>query len=117
MSTRNRNFLLGFLVVVLLLAGGASYVASSQPDGLNRVAADTGIADREQEHQLGDSPLAGYEFAGVEGILGGALAGIVGVVVTLLLGAGLFMLIRRKPAESTGRSGVHPRQRGGSGSE
>jgi cobalt/nickel transport protein len=38
---------LGILVVALLLAGVVSYYASSEPDGLNRVAQDTGISRTE----------------------------------------------------------------------
>jgi len=58
--TRNRNILLAFLVVALLLAGGVSFYASSQPDGLNKVAADKGFDVNVRDHDLSGSPFAGY---------------------------------------------------------
>lgn len=83
------------LLVALLLAFLVSPQASSQPDGLNRVAIDKGFADRETDHALGDSPLAGY---GVEGVdddrLSTGLAGVIGVTATFVLGGGLFWLVR-----------------------
>src|SRR3546814_21067026 len=85
------------LVVTLLLAAGVSQVASSEPDGLERVAEDEGFSDAAEEHDLAGSPLADY---GVEGVdddrLGTALAGGAGVVVTLAVGGGLFWLARRR---------------------
>ena len=45
-------------LVALLLAGVVSYYASSSPDGLNKVATDQGLGEKEKDHQLDDSPLA-----------------------------------------------------------
>ncbi|HEY9558798.1 MAG TPA: PDGLE domain-containing protein [Acidimicrobiales bacterium] len=85
------------LVVTLLLAAGVSQLASSEPDGLERVAEDEGFSDAAEEHDLAGSPLADY---GVEGVdddrLGTALAGGAGVVVTLAVGGGIFWLARRR---------------------
>src|SRR3546814_4253661 len=53
------------LVVTLLLAAGVSQLASSEPDGLERVAEDEGFSDAAEEHDLAGSPLADY---GVEGV-------------------------------------------------
>jgi hypothetical protein len=84
------------LLVALLLAGGVSYYASSDPDGLNKVASDEGFAEGEKAHGLEDSPLAGYETTGVDnGRLSGGLAGVVGVGVTFLLAGGLVYAVRR----------------------
>jgi cobalt/nickel transport protein len=93
------------LAVALALAFFVSPEASSEPDGLNRVAFDEGFADQESAHATEDSPLAGY---GVEGVdddrLSTGLAGIIGVVVTFaVVGGGLLGLRqiarRRSPAE------------------
>lgn len=102
---RTTGFLVGFLVVALLVAGGLSYLASGSPDGLDTVAL-TGcqledgepaggscIAQDHEEHALGDSPFADYAVNGGEGTVG--LAGILGVVVTLAVAGGLFWLLRR----------------------
>jgi hypothetical protein len=92
-----RAFLIGGLVVAAVLAGIVSSQASSEPDGLNRVAIDEGFADEEQPHALEDGPTAGYRVSGVddEGLSTG-LAGVIGVVVTFAVAAGLFLLLRRR---------------------
>jgi hypothetical protein len=95
--TRNRTVLVVGLLVALLLAGVASWYASSAPDGLERVAADHGLAAGAEEHELAGSPLADYDTEGVANErLSGGLAGVAGVGVTLLIGGGLFTLIRRR---------------------
>jgi hypothetical protein len=96
------------LLVALVLAGGASYWASSAPDGLDKVATDQGFDKGAKDHQLDDSPLAGYETSGVgDGRLSGGLAGVVGVGVTFLLVGGLVWAVRRRTA-STGTTAAGP---------
>jgi cobalt/nickel transport system permease protein len=91
------GFLIVGLVVTLALAVVVSPYASSEPDGLEKVAADQGIDADADEHALGDSPLADY---GVEGVddpdLGTSLAGLIGVLVTFAVGAGLFLTARHR---------------------
>lgn len=100
---RGRGFLLGFLLVSLLVAGVASYYASSHPDGLEYVAGETGFLDSATEHQAADSPLADYGVKGVENErLSVGLAGVVGVGVVALVSTGLFLVLRRRDAEPAG---------------
>lgn len=91
--TRNRRFLLAGLLLALVLAGIASYYASSAPDGLEKVAADKGVAAQQQDHALRDSPLAGY---GDGSRLSGGLAGVIGVAITFTVGGALFVVLRRR---------------------
>ena len=80
----------------LLVAGVASYYASSHPDGLEYVAEQTGFIDAAEDSATADSPLADYQTSGVDDArLSGGLAGVIGVVVMLLLSTGLFWLSRR----------------------
>jgi hypothetical protein len=98
-STRpsNRTFFLAFLLVSLLVAGVASYYASSHPDGLNYVAEKTGFIDAETTHASSDSPFAGYSTKGVDNDrLSGGVAGAVGVVLMLGLSSALFYGLRRR---------------------
>ena len=84
------------LAVALLLAFLVSPHASSQPDGLNKVAIDHGFADQQKPQALGDGPLAGYGVKGVDdNRLSTGLAGIIGVAATFALGLGFFALVRR----------------------
>lgn len=94
--TRQRTFLAIGLLVCLLLAGVVSGFASSSPDGLEKVAEDKAFIGTAQEHGLAGSPVADYSLAGVANErLSGGLAGVVGVVVTLAIGGGLFLVLRR----------------------
>lgn len=108
-NRRAAGFFLGFLVVALLIAGGLSYVASSDPDGLDSVTLQgcqvtevdgaeqldgACIAQNAQDSATAGSPLSGYAVGGQDGTVG--LAGVLGVVVTLALGGGLFWVLRRR---------------------
>jgi len=99
--TRRRTVFAAVLLVALVLAGVVSGFASSSPDGLEKAAEDTGFSSTAQEHDLAGSPLADY---GVKGVgnerLSGGLAGVIGVVVTLAVGGGLFLLLRRRSSAS-----------------
>ena len=116
MSRRLGWFLAGGLLVALLLAGVVSNFASGSPDGLDATArqgctfnADdeitggTCMLQQEREHQLADSPLADYGIRGVgNDALSTGLSGVLGVLITFGLGAGLFWLVRRRPATEAG---------------
>jgi cobalt/nickel transport protein len=108
-NRRAAGFFLGFLAVALLVAGGLSYFASPDPDGLDTVALDgcdvveteageqlegTCIAQHAEDHALAGSPLADYAVGGGDGTVGPA--GVIGVLVTLVLAGGLFWLLRRR---------------------
>lgn len=94
---RTRTFVLVGLLVALVIAGFGSYYASSRPDGLNRVAQQHGFSAQEQESATADSPLAGYSTDGVhDQRLSVGLAGVAGCAVVLLVGGGLFWLLRRR---------------------
>jgi cobalt/nickel transport protein len=94
----NKFIAAGFLVAALL-AGGVSYYASSQPDGLEKVAGDIGFLDKAKDSAAATSPLADYGVKGVDNErISGGLAGLFGIIATGALGGGLFMLIRKKPA-------------------
>ena len=108
-NRRAVGFFLGFLAVALLVAGGLSYFASPDPDGLDTVTlngcdvVETGageqlegtcIAQHAGDHALAGSPLADYTVGGGEATVG--LAGVIGVLVTLVLAGGLFWMLRRR---------------------
>ena len=122
--TRSR-FLIGFLLVALVIAGGLSYLASSDPDGLDSVTlhgctvseteageqldgtciAQNAAAQYPAGHGMAGSPLADYAVAGRDGTTG--LAGIIGVLLTALVAGLLFRVLGR----SGGRAqGTHPRR-------
>jgi hypothetical protein len=88
-NRRTAGFVLAGLLVALVLAFGVSRLASGEPDGLNRVAADHGLDASEEPHSLEDGPFAGYTTRGVDDDgLGTGLAGIVGVAATFVIAGG-----------------------------
>lgn len=88
------------LAVSLLLAFWISPLASSSPDGLERVAEDSGFSATATEHGLSGSPLAEYSLRGVgSDSLSTGLSGIIGVLLTFAAGYGLFVLVRPKNPE------------------
>ncbi len=95
MSTRTL-FVAG-LVVALLLAGVVSFYASGHPDGLEFVAEQTGFLPTAQDSPTAGGPLAGYEVAGIgNGRLAAGLAGVAGVLITLVLAGVLGYAVRRR---------------------
>ncbi|MEV6115707.1 energy-coupling factor ABC transporter permease [Streptomyces sp. NPDC052109] len=85
------------LVTSLLLAGFVSFYASSNPDGLEKVAHDKGLDAKEREHAAADSPLADYGVKSVsDARLSGGLAGVIGVGVTVVAGSAVFWAVRRR---------------------
>jgi cobalt/nickel transport protein len=91
---------LGILLVSLLVAGVASNFASSNPDGLEKVAQDIGFGESAKEAINADSLLANYGVKGIENTrLSTGAAGVVGVIATGAIASGLFFLIRRKAGE------------------
>jgi cobalt/nickel transport system permease protein len=90
-----RAFVFGGVLVALVFAGVVSQFAVDGPDGLERVAEDTGLIDSAQDHSLADSIFADYATAGISNeALSLAIAGIVGTIVTLLVVAGIFLGLR-----------------------
>ncbi|MEV0317205.1 energy-coupling factor ABC transporter permease [Streptomyces sp. NPDC050658] len=93
----HRKVWIAGLVTSLVLAGFVSFYASSDPDGLEKVAADKGIDKKTEEHATAESPLADY---GVKDItdarLSGGLAGVIGVGVTVVAGSAVFWALRRR---------------------
>ena len=105
-----RAFWLTGLATSLVLAGAVSFYASSDPDGLEKVAHDHGIDRKEQKHAAEGSPLADY---GVEDIadarISTGLAGVIGVGVTVAVGTGVFWVLRRR-TQDVGPASVPERE-------
>jgi len=97
----SKRFVLVGLLVSLVIAGFLSFYASSHPDGLEKVAADQGLDVTAVDSANADSSLADYGVAGVnDERVSGFLGGAIGVAITALAGAGLYIWVRKpQPAE------------------
>jgi cobalt/nickel transport system permease protein len=105
---RARVVLVG-LAAALVVAVGVAQFAVDAPDGLERVAADLGFDESEEEHLLAGSIFNDYATAGVASEpVSLAIAGLTGTLLTVAVGAGLFLAIR----ERRGAAGARPGQTG-----
>lgn len=85
----------GLLVAVALVVFVAP-LASSDPDGLESVAAETGFAAAAQEHPI-DGPLADYQVAGIDSeSVSTIVAGLVGTAAAFAIGYAVVAAGRRR---------------------
>jgi cobalt/nickel transport system permease protein len=75
------------VAVTLVVAGVISLFASAHPDGLQFVGAKLGFENAAKGSAVAGSPLAGYGVTGIGNAqVSGAIAGIIGVLVTISVG-------------------------------
>jgi cobalt/nickel transport system permease protein len=93
-----RPFLVAAAVVTVLTAVGVSQLSVDDPDGLERVAEDTGFDVAAEPHLLEASVFADYATRGVVSEpVSLAIAGTGGVLLTLVVGSGVLLALRRGP--------------------
>ncbi|MFN8021241.1 MAG: PDGLE domain-containing protein [Acidimicrobiales bacterium] len=103
-------FVAGVAAIVTVMVFVVAPRASSAPDGLEKVAADTGIDRGERAHALGDGPLADYAVSGIDDTTWSTgLAGAAGVVVTMAAATGLaWVAVRRRRSPSSVTDAARP---------
>ena len=98
---KNKKFLVIGFVVSLFLAGVVSFYASSDPDGLEKVAEDIGFLESAEDHTYADGALADYGVKGIDNERASVgVAGVIGVIGTAVVGGALFTFIARKPKKT-----------------
>lgn len=91
------KFLLAGLFLSLAIAGFLSYYASSDPDGLEKVAEEKGFLDTAKDSVNAGTPLADYGITGLDNErLSVGLSGAIGVLVTLIVAFMIFKAIAKK---------------------
>lgn len=94
---KQKTFLISGFIASLFLAGVVSFYASSNPDGLEKVAEDIGFIETAKDHTLADGALADYGVKGIDNArLSTGAAGVIGVIATGVISTGVFMMVRRK---------------------
>ena len=95
---KNKKFLAAGFLVSIFLAGVVSFYASSDPDGLEKVAEDIGFIETAKDHTYADGVLADYGVKGIENERASVgVAGVIGVIGTAVVAGLLFTFIARKP--------------------
>lgn len=100
---RSRNLILAGLLIASMIAVSSAWLASSRPDGLERVAEDKAFIDRARDPSY--EALPDYTVPGVDGAISTAIAGVIGVAVVggLALGAGYVLRARGHSSDSDRR--------------
>ncbi|AXV38010.1 MAG: cobalamin biosynthesis protein CbiN [Methanobacterium sp. BRmetb2] len=94
MNTKNRNLVIGGLVIALIIAILAPFLASSNPDGLESAAGSLDVPESEPVY---NSPLPDYAIPGMEdNPWAGVAALIVGVILVLLVMFGIATIFSKK---------------------
>lgn len=87
-----------FSILTVLIAGGLSIFASSDPDGLEwSIEKLTGATELEGHFELGEpvtAVLPDYNLPDSESILGGSFSGVIGSIVVFVALIGVFYVIR-----------------------
>ena len=96
-SVTSKKFYIGGLLVSLLLAGVVSFYASSNPDGLEKVAEEIGFIETAKDPATAGSALADYGVAGIENERASVgIAGVIGVAATGVAATGLFLYLGKR---------------------
>ena len=93
---RSRVVVIAGLVTALFVAGIISQFAVDAPDGLQRVAEETGFASSEEQDRLRDGSIfADYATVGIENeAVSLGIAGVAGTLIVAAVGWGLFLAAR-----------------------
>lgn len=98
MKTQDRNLVIAGIVICIVIAGLAPFIASSNPDGLEKSAQQLNTKEEANNYQ---APFADYNFPLLgNGPYSGALAIVIGILIVLGLGYLVaYIFKRRKPPE------------------
>jgi len=105
MTRGTLRWLVPLAAVALVLAVGLAHLASSKPDGLEKVALQQDFAKLEKT--TASAPMPDYEVSALKGAVGGPVArtaaGLFGVLLTfgLVLGLGKLLARRRRATDRT----------------
>jgi len=101
MSPKDKSFVIGGLIVAIIIAILAPFLASSFPDGLESAAEK--LASNPEPEPLFESPLPDYTVPALgESPLGGVVAIVLGTLVAFLTMVGLATVARWfKPENSS----------------
>lgn len=99
MKTADRNLIIGAVILCLIIGGLAPFLASSNPDGLEKSAEE--LMNNPETEPLIKSPFSDYTI-GPYGKVGEIVAMALGIVLTLVVAYLISMLLkRRKPPQKS----------------
>lgn len=98
MSTNDKYLIIVGVIICLLIAFMSPFIASPDPDGLEKSAEDAGVPEVEASYQ---SPFPDYTIEGLDKI--GEIAALaIGIIITLIVAYIIAILFkRRNPPEAS----------------
>lgn len=99
MSPKDKKFVMAGLAICIIIAVLAPFIASSNPDGLEKTAEDISTT---QESNSYNAPMSDYTIPllGEDNPYGGVIALIIGILITLAIAYVAAVLLRRRKPES-----------------
>lgn len=94
LSKSDKTLIIVAVVICIAIACFAPFIASSNPDGLEKTAEDANVAEG-VESPVVESPLPDYSFEPL-GKLGEIGALVVGIIITLLAAFGISFVIKKR---------------------
>ncbi|MGV8143236.1 MAG: PDGLE domain-containing protein [Methanothermobacter sp.] len=99
MNTKDKYFVIGGLIICFVIAIMSPFLASPDPDGLEKSAEDVGVPEAEASYQ---APFPDYTIEGLESI--GEIAALaIGIIITLVIAWIVAMLLRRRNPPETSK--------------
>ena len=97
MNSRDKKFVLIGLAICIVIAALSPFIASSNPDGLEKTAENISSAEESTDYE---APMHDYmiPILGENNPYGGILALVIGVLITLGLAYIAAILLRRRKA-------------------
>jgi cobalt/nickel transport protein len=92
MSTKDKYFVIAGVLICLVIACMSPFLASPDPDGLEKSAENVGVGETEPALQ---APFPDYTITGLEKI-GEIAALVIGIILTLVIAYVIALLLRRK---------------------
>lgn len=97
MKRQDTYLVIGGVIICLVIAIMSPFIASSNPDGLEKSAQDVGVPEMQTAYQ---APFPDYTIG--DSTIGGIAALFLGVIVTLIIAFVVAMILRRRnPPETT----------------
>jgi len=102
MSPKDRNLIIGGVVICLIIAFLAPFIASSNPDGLEKSAQS--LAPNTEPQPAFESPFSNYNlpFLG-DNPYGGIIALVIGIFITLLVAYVIAFLLKRQKMQKSSK--------------
>jgi len=96
MKSKNKWWIAG-ITITIFMACVLSLFASSEPDGLERVAEDQEFISEAEGQEVINSPMPDYVIPGIENEqLATALAGLVGILIIFGVTLGWVKILKRR---------------------